>query len=224
KNYLSAIVPLLPDKYSPIQDNGDGNQKCYLAFIAEDLANLLLSIAQSYNAGVRELVEDAEQSVLDEIAEVDVRKQQLSETEREQLIKARRGQGLFRSNVEGVEKGCRLTGVDDKRFLIAGHIKPWRVSDNSERLDGNNGLLLSPHVDRLFDKGCISFSDHGQVLCSSDSVELLMKTWGLNPKKNVGSFNKYQELYLDYHRRRVCKNFCVTGSSFTATSAHRSGS
>src|SRR5713226_3684027 len=52
KDHLSAIVPLLPDKYSPIQDNGDGNQKCYLASIGDDLGNLLLSIARSHNAGL----------------------------------------------------------------------------------------------------------------------------------------------------------------------------
>jgi hypothetical protein len=205
KDYLSAIVPLLPHKYSPIQDNGDGNQKCYLASISDELGNLLLSIAQSHNTGVDELIEDVEQSVLDDIAEGEIKKQAIPKTEQEQLIKARRGQGLFRINLERIEKGCRLTGVGDKRFLIASHVKPWRVSDDGEKLDGNNGLLLSPHVDKLFDKGWISFSEEGQVLCSTDRIAALMKTWGLDPKKNVGSFNAHQRLYLDYHRSNTFK-------------------
>lgn len=206
KDYLSAIVPLLPGKYSPIQDNGDGNQKCYLASLSDDLAKLLLSISQSHNAGVGELIEDAEQSVLDDIAEGEIKKQAILQTEQEQLIKARRGQGFFRFSLERIEKGCRLTGLNDKRFLIASHIKPWRISDNIEKLDGNNGLLLSPHVDRLFDRGWISFSNQGEILFSSDGITLLMKTWGLNPTKNVGSFNERQRQYLNYHRSKIFKS------------------
>jgi hypothetical protein len=29
---------------------------------------------------------------------------------------------------------------------------PWRDSSNEQRLDGENGLLLTPTVDHLFDK------------------------------------------------------------------------
>lgn len=75
------------------------------------------------------------------------------ETDKVELIKARRGQGIFRRRVLATEPYCRLTGVSDPRFLRASHIKPWVVSDNNERLDGNNGLMLSPHVDHLFDGG-----------------------------------------------------------------------
>jgi hypothetical protein len=45
------------------------------------------------------------------------------------------------------QAGPRTHNNSDHRFLVASHIKPWRLSDNSERLDGNNSLLLSPHVD-----------------------------------------------------------------------------
>jgi HNH endonuclease len=205
RDYLRSIVPLLPDKYSPIQHNGHGNQKCYLASLSENLGNLLLSISQIHNSDVSDLIEDAEQSILEDIAEGQIKKQAIPETEQEQLIKARRGQGLFRFNLERIEKGCRLTGVNDKRFLIASHIKPWRVSDNSEKLDGNNGLLLSPHIDRLFDRGWVSFSDVGEVLISSVQIRLLMETWGLDPAKNAGSFNERQRLYLYYHRSKILR-------------------
>ena len=77
----------------------------------------------------------------------------IPETVRQQLAQARVGQGLFRSNVLHIEKVCRVTGVSDPNFLIASHIKPWKVSDNAERLDGSNGLMLAPHIDRLFEKG-----------------------------------------------------------------------
>jgi len=115
---------------------------------------------------------------------------------------ARRGQGLFRSNLEKIEKSCRLTGVSDKRFLIASHIKPWRDSDNREKLDRNNGLLLSPHADKLFDNGWISI-DNNLIICTTTEIENLMEKWGLDLRQNVGKFNKQQLGYLEYHRETV---------------------
>lgn len=51
-------------------------------------------------------------------------------------------QALFRDNLLRVERRCRLTGVEDLRFLRASHIKPWsRCESGAERVDGNNGLL-----------------------------------------------------------------------------------
>ncbi|MFE8730531.1 HNH endonuclease, partial [Aeromonas hydrophila] len=83
----------------------------------------------------------------------------LNATEKQQLVKSRRGQGIFRANLEKVELACRVTGVTNTALLIASHIKPWsRCANNAERLDGNNGLLLSPHIDKLFDRGWITFS------------------------------------------------------------------
>jgi hypothetical protein len=62
---------------------------------------------------------------------------------------------LAADDLEGQRGCCRLTGVSDRRFLRASHIEPWRLCEtNHERLDGYNGLLLTP---TFFDKGYISF-------------------------------------------------------------------
>ncbi|WP_206374351.1 HNH endonuclease [Vibrio neptunius] len=126
----------------------------------------------------------------------------LDETTKQQLVKSRKGQGLFRSRVEQIENKCRITGVSNKRHLIASHIKPWKVSDNNDRLDGNNGLMLAPHIDHLFDKGFISFSDKGDVLISSTLDSKLIKSWALH-FENVGAFNQQQKIYLAYHRDHI---------------------
>jgi hypothetical protein len=128
---------------------------------------------------------------------------QIHETEKEQLIKARRGQGAYRYNLEKIEKKCRFTDVDDKRFLIASHIKPWRLADNEERLDGNNGLLLSPHADKLFDGGFISIDKKGNILTINNQIKKLMVQWGINPHRNLGRFNPNQLEYLDFHRNEL---------------------
>ncbi|SED73077.1 HNH endonuclease [Burkholderia sp. WP9] len=81
-------------------------------------------------------------------------------TERDQLAKARIGQGRFRADVIakwGRGEVCALTGAAIPEMLVASHIKPWRKSSNEERLDPMNGLLLAANVDRLFDRNLMSF-------------------------------------------------------------------
>ena len=129
----------------------------------------------------------------------------LSSTEIEQIIKARRGQGIYRINLQKLEKRCRLTQLADLQLLVASHIKPWKDSSNGERLDGHNGLLLSPHVDRLFDRGHISFADDGAIIAAGSKVLEAMSFWGLNPQANVGAFTSKQKLYLAYHRENVLR-------------------
>lgn len=128
-----------------------------------------------------------------------------SKYEETQLINARYGQGTFRANVERIENKCRLTNVTHKKFLIASHIKPWRKCTDQEKLDGNNGLLLSPHVDKLFDKGWISFTDNGEIICASIIVEEVMEMWNLDIDAFVGDFNEKQKNYLAYHRENILK-------------------
>ena len=204
KDYIDRIRDLLPSKYSPIRFNGDGNQGCYLASISNDLANELLIISGN-NAFVRNYIyeKELERKELDEIKRI--RRSNLAATEKEQLIKSRRGQGYFRDNVKNIERECRLTHVDKLNLLIASHIKPWRDSSDAEKLDGNNGLLLSPHVDKLFDRGFITFTDDGFILKSDDEIDLIMEMWGLDPNMNVGEFNSDQKGYLDYHRNNIFK-------------------
>jgi hypothetical protein len=125
-------------------------------------------------------------------------------TEKEQIIKARRGQGRFRENVQSFEKACRVSRVGDDRFLIASHIKPWRAATNQERLDGQNGLLLSPNIDFLFDRGFISFADDGKLLVSPIADTDCLRRLGVpDGPVNVGPFSPKQREYLSYHRRNV---------------------
>jgi hypothetical protein len=92
----------------------------------------------------------------------------LSDTERKSVIAARRGQGVFRADLEKIERACRLTGITTPSLLKAGHIKPWRACVTAkERLDGMNGLLLTPDADHLFDRGFISFENEGKVRISA---------------------------------------------------------
>lgn len=127
----------------------------------------------------------------------------LGELEKEQLVMARRGQGRYRTNLEHVEKSCRVTGLRDLKHLRASHIKPWRVSDDAEKLDGNNGLLLSPHVDHLFDRGWVQFENEGRLVASPKLNPVVLQSWRIEPDRNPQPFVPQQIEYLEYHREFI---------------------
>ena len=101
----------------------------------------------------------------------------LTATQRETIILARIGQGKFRQKIIDKYQKCIITGISDQRLLLASHIKPWRSADNSERISSENGLLLSPLYDKLFDKGLITFRENGTIVVSeslsSDDINLI---------------------------------------------------
>ena len=128
----------------------------------------------------------------------------IPETEKEVFRKSRRGQGRFRDSVLKLEPKCRITGVSNPKLLIASHIKPWaRCNENAERLDGNNGLMLTPNVDHLFDKGFISFDDEGVLLISDKLYEEDRVRLNLEVKVEPIPLSQGQKPFMDYHRRYI---------------------
>lgn len=200
KNFMPEILPYLPTRYSPLQSNGNGNQGVYLAAVSEPLASALVTLlgpeAQAIVALAAKVGHLSDSSAISSLlADGD-----LNVTQRSQIIQARIGQGLFRSRVAEVELSCRVTGIQDERFLIASHIKPWSKSSNVERLDGNNGLLLTPHIDRLFDKGYLTFEDDGRVRISRLLPDQVRLAWVSRIDGNTKQLSQEQRPYMEYHR------------------------
>ena len=108
----------------------------------------------------------------------------IPETERLAIIRARNGQGLFKERVAKIETRCRITGVENPVHLIASHCKPWRDATNEERLNGENGLLLTPSIDHLFDRGFIGFEDNGKLIISPVAHRPLCNEWGSTPRRS----------------------------------------
>jgi putative restriction endonuclease len=100
-----------------------------------------------------------------------------------------------------------VTKVERLEHLVASHTKPWRDSTNEERLDGENGLLLTPTIDHLFDKGFISFEDKGDLIVSPVADRASLLKMGIKPeaKLNVGVFSEGQRVFLEYHRENVLR-------------------
>lgn len=153
----------------------------------------------------QELIQDINQQEIDLINQVQ-NLPNLTQTEKNQIVASRIGQGYFRRTLI-LECGfCPITQVDETPLLIASHIKPWKVSDNTERINPKNGILLTPTYDKLFDKGYISFSDDKRLLVSTilsdenkqklnvvhDTVYPLLPTNG-------------REQFLNFHRNQIFK-------------------
>ena len=104
-----------------------------------------------------------------------------------------------------IEKSCRITGVTNPVHLLASHCKPWRDSTNEERLDGENGLLLTPSIDQLFDRGFVGFEDSGDLIISRVAHSPSLQRMGIETRKtvNVGGFTEGQRRYLEFHRTAV---------------------
>jgi hypothetical protein len=200
REFMDRIRPLLAEKYAPLQPNGNGLQGIYLTEISEDFGKLLVHLSNANITLIQsELTPTPETDSEYEIRlEIESRKLD-GDLEKIQLTKARRGQGIFKANVRLVEKSCRVTGVSNIKHLRASHIKPWSASSNTEKLDGYNGLLLSPHIDHLFDRGFISFKSSGALLISKKLNPKVLEQWSIEGH-NVGEFNQLQENYLEYHR------------------------
>lgn len=124
----------------------------------------------------------------------------INETTRKALIDARIGQGNFRKQVIDIFKKCPVTGVTMSDMLRASHIKPWSESNNTERLDPHNGIILSAHIDVLFDKGHISFSKKGKMLLKKDDVvEETIRALKIEANAQI-NFSEESKIYLEWHR------------------------
>ena len=214
-DHMHALRPLLATKYAPLQSNGSGLQGIYLTALDDAFAAAILTLlgpeARAIASAVRDLPPDPSRSAgqgqteWEEHLVNEIRTKPIEDTEKSALILARRGQGLFKQRVRRVETHCRITGVDRVEHLRASHCKPWRDSNDEERLNGENGLLLTPSIDHLFDRGFISFEANGGLLVSPVAAPRSLERMGVpvDRRVNVGAFSTGQRAFLEFHRERV---------------------
>jgi putative restriction endonuclease len=217
-DYIDSLRPLLPTTKSPIKFEDGGGNQAYLFKIDKPLALALadlidrqtvLLVSDNYVADVPQFADTVDAQIKvweDKLEEIILTSDDISETERNTLVKARKGQGKYRELLLSRELKCRITGVDKPEHLIASHIKPWRSSNNKERLDPENGFMFTPTIDHLFDKGFISFENDGSILLADvanrDAMER-MNVIGQDAPKNIGYLCEGQKNYLDWHRNSV---------------------
>lgn len=120
---------------------------------------------------------------------------------------AREGQDEYRRKLLEECPFCPITMINEESLLIASHIKPWAVSDSIERIDPNNGFILSPLYDKLFDRGYITFSDDRRVNISNWLSRQVKDRIGIKENQlfQFLPMNDDRARYLEYHRNTVFK-------------------
>jgi len=212
KDHMDILRPLLPERYSPLQPNGNGLQSVYLTELPAHLAEVLMGLIGQEVEPLAVAAKSKKPIVTDDLDywERNLERQvandtSVPQTDRQAIIRARRGQGLFKDRVSQIESRCRITGVQNPVHLVASHCKPWRDSTNEERLNGENGLLLTPSIDHLFDRGFIGFENNGSLIISPVAHSPSLERMGINVKDmvNVGGFTTGQKAFLEFHRNAV---------------------
>lgn len=215
KDWIELLRPLMPSKYAPLDANGNGSQSIYLTELPRAFALQLADLISAEIGALARSEQVAEPTIEAPNPELELWEEHirhkiaadttLPETDKAQLIVARRGQGLFRTRVQQFETRCRITGVDRPEHLRASHTKPWRDATNEERLDGANGLLLTPSIDHLFDRGFISFRNDGRLLVSPVAHHVSLERMGVPvaTELQTPAFTARQSAYLEFHRDAV---------------------
>ncbi|WP_213065917.1 HNH endonuclease, partial [Acinetobacter stercoris] len=153
-------------------------------------------------------IEEAAQTIDQDIGEIHQSKT-LSETQKKLLVQSRLGQGQFRKDLlKNFNSACLLTGIKHESLLLASHIKPWSDCTNEERLDARNGLLLSPLVDKLFDRYFITFNPDTLRLIMVDDPLILeiiinhqLLDFVIKPPFKNKHLEKFKE-YMTHHYRK----------------------
>jgi hypothetical protein len=199
REHLDVVARYRPASHSPIRANGHGTMN-YLSVISDEFGNALLKIA---SLDPDQLTASAtKDEVLDDLEAIE-KDPSTTPTVRLQLSNARIGQGAFRKRVLAMEPACRVTGITMPSLLTASHIKPWCESTNAERLDGANGLMLAPHIDLLFDRHLISFSDDGHLIVSKALDPDILMRWHVKTSAAPAPFKAAQQSYLAVHRSHL---------------------
>lgn len=164
------------------------------------------------NRGIETVIDTAEQEAVlkaqldNSVDEIDkeIETKQLQGEEREALIKVRVNQSAFRKLLMRRYTHCCLCDVDDESLLVASHIKPWAKSSHEEKVDVNNGLLLCPNHDKLFDRGYISFDNGGHIVISDELSKNCAISMNIKNDMQIELSNDNIK-YMEYHINNVLK-------------------
>lgn len=118
------------------------------------------------------------------------------------IVNVRVNQDIFRNYLLKRYKRCCLCGVENPTLLIASHIKPWAESEPKEKLDVDNGFLMCPNHDKLFDKGYITFDDDGKIIISGILTENDKVFLNIDSRMHI-KLTESNKKYLKFHQENI---------------------
>ncbi len=187
-NVYSEHVFLIPPQDRIFQIEGMGHSNIWYG--KDEFDERVISYIQNYDKNYEERIEAIDNDIL-------------TGSEKEAIVKVRVNQDKFRSGlIERYAGRCCVCGMGEEALLLASHIKPWSKSDEHEKLDLGNGLLLCPNHDRLFDKGYITFDDDGNIMISERLEEETKQLLNIDESLSVEILEGNRE-YIKYHREHI---------------------
>lgn len=186
------FISLFDDRCSPRLFTRNATLKqIYMAHLPKDAAVYLLEATSTLDVYEDRLITEGSEG------------KKPNKTTRTAIIEARVGQGKFRTDLLSAWGArCSLTGLSNVNLLVASHIHAWSLSTNDQRIDPDNGLLLASHMDRLFDRGLISFDDGGKLLVSNQVAVPDQRVLGLDVFTSLRRVTVRNREYLGWHRQR----------------------
>ncbi len=159
----------------------------------------------STSIDVSELNEDIIKNSILEDAKQILTIPNLKETEKKVFGKVRIGQSIYRDNMIAKYKcQCVVCGLGIKDLLVASHIKEWFESEDIEKVDHENGLLLCAMHDALFDRHLITFSPDGKICISKRLSKDDCRLCNLNENTSL-SISPDMQKYMAFHRDKFFK-------------------
>ncbi len=200
KAIYDSIKEFFPVKYSPINRTGDPPKiKANQGYLYKSNKNIVETIFK-----IAKISYEEDDLILNIFNEATNEYCPPNSTSRKGLITSRIGQGEYRQKVlRRWNNKCAVSGLNIKEILIASHIVPWRESNDKERLDVDNGLLLSPIYDSLFDRYFISFEDNGKIILSDSLNEDDISKLGISGKEQIKKLTDGNRNYLVRHREKL---------------------
>ena len=199
---FKEILPLLPIKYSPFQQDGTGNSG-YLYPCNEPLVIKLLELISDLN--IYQIDEEQLELAIGTVlrTERNTLIPMIAEMESEVKLMIRKGRKKFRKDLMALwENKCALCDIELPDLLQASHSKPWKDSTHNERVDPYNGVLLCCNHDALYIKGYIAFDGRGRLHISSSIPEADYLIYNINPKKKIAR-SEENKPYLKWHLKNI---------------------
>lgn len=150
-------------------------------------------------------VETEQEEIEADCIEQEIEGSSLTGQVKEALVNIRVNQGVFRERLLCRSGKCDMCGIAKQELLVASHIKPWSSSAPDEKLNPNNGLLLCPNHDKLFDQGMITFDDDGNIMISDGLGKNDLCLLNISSDMRIDMNSQMQE-FMKWHRNNIFKN------------------
>ncbi|WP_342514692.1 HNH endonuclease [Sporosarcina sp. FSL K6-1522] len=202
RSTFEVLLPFMPIKYAPFQEDGSGNQG-YLYPCNDELAMKLIELISNLN--IYRIDKEQLELAMSPVRQIERNMliPTLAETETAVKTKIRLGKQQFGQGVFPLwDQTCALCEVALPELLRASYSKPWKDSTDVEQVDSYNGVLLCYNHHALYENGLIAFDGQGRLHISSRIPEEKYEIYSIRPKMKIAR-KEANKPYFKWHKRHL---------------------